>query len=77
MPGEIRIDLESLQGFIDITDSGKICEHKSIHFLLKSILEMGSRWRDPPTIVLTTSDREADFDEELAETLDKISRREL
>jgi hypothetical protein len=77
MPAEIRIDLESLQGFIEATKSGAISEHKSIHYLLRSILEMGSRWRDPPVVIITTQDQEADYDEELADQLDKISRNEL
>jgi hypothetical protein len=34
---------------------------------------MGARWRDPPTIVLTVDDVEADFDEELQATLDKYT----
>ena len=77
MPAEIRIDLESLETFIEETKSGAEAEHRSIHYLLKSILQMGARWRDPPVVVLTVNDVEADFDEELQGVLDRLTGLEL
>jgi hypothetical protein len=72
MPSELRIDLESLQGYIEATSSGAISEHKAIHYLLKSILDMGCRWRDNPTIVITRNDVEAELDSDLAQDLDDL-----
>lgn len=77
MPAEIRIDLESLKIFIEETRPGAEAEHRSVHYLLRSLLQMGARWRDPPTVVLTVNDVEADFDEELQGVLDRLTGLEL
>ena len=69
MASEIRIDVERLEEFIEMTHSGPY-QHK---LLLKSMLNMGARWRDPPIIVLTVDDVEADLSEELQATLDKYT----
>ena len=55
-----------------MTHSGPY-QHKLLHYLLKSMLNMGARWRDPPIIVLTVDDVEADLSEELQATLDKYT----
>ena len=52
MPAEIRIDLDRLNEFIEMTESGQY-QHKLLHYLLKSMRNMGARCRDPPIIVLT------------------------
>ena len=72
MASEIRIDVERLEEFIEMTNSGPY-QHKLLHYLLKSMLNMGARWRDPPIIVLTVDDVEADLSEELQATLDKYT----
>tara|TARA_R110001592_G_scaffold252102_2_gene514810 strand:- start:317 stop:547 length:231 start_codon:yes stop_codon:yes gene_type:complete len=72
MPAEIRIDLDRLNEFIDMTESGPY-QHKLLYYLLKSMRNMGARWRDPPIIVLTVDDVEADLDEDLQATLDKYT----
>ena len=72
MASEIRIDVERLEEFIEMTHSGPY-QHKLLHYLLKSMLNMGARWLDPPIIVLTVDDVEADLSEELQATLDKYT----
>tara|TARA_R110000782_G_scaffold13707_1_gene40242 strand:- start:231 stop:461 length:231 start_codon:yes stop_codon:yes gene_type:complete len=72
MASEIRIDVERLEEFIEMTHSG-LYQHKLLNYLLKSMLNLGARWRDPPIIVLTVDDVEADFSEELQATLDKYT----
>jgi hypothetical protein len=73
MSAEILIDLEALEGFIEATSSGALAEHKSIHHLLKSLLHMGARWRDPPQIILTKDGTAADFHEEMQHQLDLMT----
>ena len=77
MPAEIRIDLGSLDLFIEETRPGANSEHRSIHHLLRSLRDLGARWRDPPVVVLTVNDVEADFDEELQGVLDRLTGLEL
>jgi hypothetical protein len=72
MASEIRIDMERLEYFIEMTHSGPH-QHKLLHYLLKSMLNMGARWRDPPIIVITVDDVEADLSEELQEKLDRYT----
>ena len=72
MASEIRIDMERLEEFIEMTYSGPY-QHKLLHYLLKSMLNMGARWRDPPIIVITVDDVEADLSEELQEKLDRYT----
>lgn len=90
MATEIRLDLDTLREYVNATEPtaewansrqsqcpecGAEMHHKGIHAMIKSILIMGSLWRDPPTIILTHEDVEADLDEELAELLDAIAQK--
>ena len=72
MASEIRIDMERLEEFIEMTYSGPH-QHKLLHYLLKSMLDMGARWRDPPVIVLTVDDIEAELSEELQDKMDRYT----
>ena len=42
MPAEIRIDLDRINEFIDMTESGPY-QHKLLHYLLKSMRNMGAQ----------------------------------
>ena len=42
MASEIRIDVERLEEFIEMTHSGPY-QHKLLHYLLKSMLNMGGK----------------------------------
>ena len=92
MTNEIRLDLETLRQYIEATaptqewatsqqsqcpECGAEMHHKGIHALFRSLLIMGSIWRDPPSIILTHQDVEADLDEELARLLDDIARKKI
>ncbi len=71
---EIRIDLETLQKYIEETAVTSEHYHKGIHYLLISLLQSGAVWRDPANIVLTIEDMEADLNPELGKLLDDIAR---
>ena len=71
---EIRIDLETLQKYIEETAPTSEHYHKGIHYLLISLLQSGAVWRDPANIVLTVEDMEAELDPNLAKLLDDLAR---
>ena len=72
---EIRIDLETLQKYVEETAPTSDHYHKGIHYLLISLLTNGSVWRDPAQIVLTIEDMEAELNPDLGKLLDDIARR--
>jgi len=89
MTNEIRVDLDTLHEYIKATEPtkewvnsqqsqcsecGAEMHHKGIHALIKSLLIMGSVWRDPPSIIITHQDVEGDLDEELGQLLDDIAQ---
>lgn len=71
---EIRIDLETLQKYIEETSPASEHHHKGIHYLLISLLRSGAIWRDPANIVLTVEDMDAELDPNLAKLLDDLAR---
>jgi hypothetical protein len=72
---EIRIDLKTLQTYIEETSATSDYYHKGIHYLLISLLQSGAVWRDPAQIVLTIEDMESELNPDLAKKLDDIARR--
>ncbi len=77
MPNEIRIELDTLIKLYDVSGPTGEVGYRSIHHLIQTLLVQGGVWRDPPTVVLTISDVEADFDEVLAARCDLLAQGKI
>ncbi len=77
MPNEIRIELDTLIKLYDVSGPGGEVGYRSIHHLISTLLVQGGVFRDAPTIVLTTSDVEADFDDVLAARCDLLAQGKI
>ena len=77
MTNEIRIELDTLIKLYDVSGPTGEVGYRSIHHLIQTLLVNGGVWRDPPTVVLTISDVEADFDEVLAARCDLLAQGKI
>lgn len=77
MTNEIRIELDTLIKLYDVSGPTGEVGYRSIHHLIETLLVNGGVWRDPPTVILTISDVEADFDEVLAARCDLLSQGKI
>jgi hypothetical protein len=77
MTNEIRIELDTLIKLYDVSGPTGEVGYRSIHHLIQTLLVNGGVWRDPPTVILTISDVEADFDEVLAARCDLLAQGKI
>ena len=77
MPNEILIELDTLIKLYDVSGPTGEVGYRAIHHLIQSLLVQGGVFRDPPTVVLTISDVEADFDEVLAARCDLLAQGKI
>ena len=77
MANEIRIELDTLIKLWDVSSPTGEVGYRSIHHLIQTLLVQGGVWRDPPTVILTVADVEADFDEVLAARCDLLSQGKI
>ena len=77
MTNEIRIELDTLIKLYDVSGPTGEVGYRFIHHLIQTLLVNGGVWRDPPTVILTISDVEADFDEVLAARCDLLAQGKI
>ncbi len=77
MTNEIRIELDTLIKLWDVTGPTGEVGYRAIHHLLQALLVQGGVFRDPPVVILTTKDVEADFDEVLAARCDLLAQGKI
>ena len=66
MTNEIRIELDTLIRLWDVTGPNGEVGFRAIHHLIQALLIQGGVFHDPPVVVLTDKDVEAELDAVLA-----------
>ncbi len=71
VPHEIRVDMRLLESAIELVGPEGEDNNRLVYHFLSILHDMGLNWRKAYQVVLFSGDAEPEFDDELAEWLDR------